>query len=270
MMKRQSILVLVTTILLFFSISPQDVEADIYFDDGQTHNINYPINEDVWVDYQAPGMQTTANWLDGATTPQGIDLRAYQDSTVNFSGGWLGDDLWALQNSKVTVSGGTVDGILFAGGHSRVTIYFMALSSALRAFENTQVSVFGGKIGGPGSEFMVGERGQVTLFGGQIRGPYRIDGNGTLTIHGSDFRLDGQSVGYGELTSVLGGFATDDPSRHLTGTLASGEPIDNDFYIGHDAKIVLTPVPGAVILGSIGLAFAGWRLRRENEKEEKL
>jgi hypothetical protein len=34
--------------------------GDIYLNDGATHNINYTVNDYVWVDYQAPGMQTGA------------------------------------------------------------------------------------------------------------------------------------------------------------------------------------------------------------------
>ena len=90
-----------------------------------------------------------------------------------------------------------------------------------------------------------------------------VDAAGILTIHGSDFAVDGEPFGYGELTSILGGAHWDEPSRYLTGTLVSGEPIDNGSYIGHDGKIVLVPAPGAVLLGSIGLGFVGWlRTRR--------
>ena len=72
--------------------------------------------------------------------------------------------------------------------------------------------------------------------------------SGVISIHGSDFAVDGVPFGYGELTSILGGSPWDEPNRNLTGTLASGEPINNGFYIGYDAKIVLVPAP----------AFPGW------------
>ena len=47
--------------------------------------------------------------------------------------------------------------------------------------------------------------------------------------------------------------------------LANGDVLDNPFYIGNDAKIVLSPVPlpSAVLLGALGLGTAGWRLRRQ-------
>lgn len=85
-MKRPSVLVL--TSILVVLLSNLRVVADLYFDDGLLHNINYTVNDDVWVDYLAPGMQTTVNWLVGAISPDGVHLRAYEDSKVNFLGGW--------------------------------------------------------------------------------------------------------------------------------------------------------------------------------------
>jgi len=237
--------------------------ADIYLSDGKVHSIDYAVNEEVWVDYQAPGVQTEVNWRDGAITPQGIDLRAFADSTVNFAGGWLGDDLWALENSHVTISGGAIDGRLHADGHANVTMYDGRIAQVLYAVGNAEVSIFGGSIGGPGSEFMVFGRSQVTVLGGEINGILRIEGDGILNLQGSDFAVDGQPFGYGELTNLLGGGATNDPLRYLTGTLADGGSIANNFYIGHDARIVLSPVPvpSAVLLGILGLGTASWRLR---------
>lgn len=80
----------------------------------------------------------------------------------------------------------------------------------------------------------------------------RIDDSATLTIYGSDFAFDGQPFGYGELTSILGGSYSNEPSRHLSGTLANGNSIDNDFYIGSDVSIVLTHEPSMLLLLGLG------------------
>ncbi len=55
-----------------------------------------------------------------------------------------------------------------------------------------------------------------------------------------------------------------EPYRTLTGTLASGDLINNQFRIGENAtiKLVSIPVPSAVILGSLGLTFSGWLLHK--------
>lgn len=56
--------------------------------DGQIHNIDYYISDSLWVDYQAPGIQTTVNFLDSSR----IDywLEAYEDSRINLIGEHLG------------------------------------------------------------------------------------------------------------------------------------------------------------------------------------
>jgi len=76
-----------------------------------------------------------------------------------------------------------------------------------------------------------------------------------MQIFGSDFAVDGEPFGYGELTSILGGDPGYEPHRRLTGTLASGELFNNQFKIGYDARIVLIPEPATMALLGIGLLF---------------
>ena len=74
----------------------------------------------------------------------------------------------------------------------------------------------------------------------------------TLTIYGSNFAIDGSSVGFGVITSMLGGDYGNEPYRRLTGTLANGDIINNQFQIGNDAKIVLVPEPTMLLLLGLG------------------
>ena len=67
-----------------------------------------------------------------------------------------------------------------------------------------------------------------------------------------DFAIDGVPVGYGQLTSILGGAAPNDPVRHITGTLADGSFINNDFYVGGNATVVLIPEPATLFLLGLG------------------
>jgi hypothetical protein len=93
---------------------------------------------------------------------------------------------------------------------------------------------------------------QVDISGGVI-GSYLVFWDSAIvTIHGSNFAVDGQAFDYGELASIYGGSTSLEPVRRLTGTLVSGEPIDNHFYIGHDAKIFLVPEPTTLLLLGLG------------------
>jgi hypothetical protein len=79
-----------------------------------------------------------------------------------------------------------------------------------------------------------------------------LDTNAKLTIHGSDFAIDGTPFGFGEITSILGSDCGDEPSRRLTGTLANGDIINSQFQIGNSASIVLVPEPATLLLLGLG------------------
>jgi len=242
-MKRQSILVLaivVTLVALF--ICPHSAVAVVTFDDGGTHDIDYQINESIWVDYGTSDITTTVNWLHGGLLPSPYNLESYRHSIVNIYGGSIGGLLVALENSQVTIFGGSILDWLYA-------------------YHSSQVTIYGGSI----ARFSTFHDSRVSIFGGFIGGDITAGRNGVLTIYGSGFAIDGQTVDYGEVTSIFGSANYyNEPRRHLTGILASGELIDNDFYIGDDAKIVLAPIPapGALVLGSIGVGFVTWLRRR--------
>ena len=94
----------------------------IEFKDGGTYNINYPVCDDVWVDYQAPGMQTTVNFLAGAEIPHPYTLQGYNNSRFNISGGYL-SYLDAYDSSQVTILlGGWVGGYVFPHSSSKVVM----------------------------------------------------------------------------------------------------------------------------------------------------
>ena len=68
-------------------------------------------------------------------------------------------------------------------------------------------------------------------------------GDAAALIYGSDFAIDGTPVGYGNITSILGGDYTNEPYRTLTGTLQNGDILNNQFRIGDTAQITLVPEP---------------------------
>jgi hypothetical protein len=243
----------------------------VYFSDGGTHNIDYEISDDVWVDWEAPGVHTRVNWLSGAVTP-GF-LRGYEDSIIKISGGSvyelyacdnsqvtmsdgsIGRALWATGNSQVMMSGGSVSGHLLAHESGKITMSGGSVNS-LYAYGSSQATLSGGSVSGllfayeSGKITMSGgwvnslsayHSSQVTMSGGTVESPFVLSEAAILAIYGSNFAIDGTPFGFGEITSIFGGDYSNDPFRRLTGTLANGDIINNQFLIGYDAKIVLSP-----------------------------
>ncbi len=266
-------------VIVLFLAGPQAM-ALTQFKDGQTHDINYEIADDVWVDYESPGMQTTVNWLDGGEMLPSYTLEAYEDSRINIFGGSIDYDFFAYDNTRLIISGGSIGDDLhiydntqvnMSGGHimddfttygsSHVIMSGGSIGYFLRANNNSQVKISGGTIA---DDLYSLDNTLVTLSGGSIGDELRADDNGIIKIQGSEFLLDGQPFDYGELTSILGGYFVNEPCRHLNGKLSNGGLIDNDFYIGHDAKIILIPEPATLLLLGFGCfpILSGLRRKR--------
>jgi hypothetical protein len=133
--------------------------------------------------------------------------------------------------------------VLFSGG---------SVGDMVAAWGMSNVSVTGGSMG----TLNIQNEALMTLSGGIFT--QNIDTHNIITIVGRDFAVDGQPFGYG----ILDTGGTDYFDGILSGTLSNGDPVNNMFQIRRDGQIILTPVPSAVVLGSLGLTFSGWLLRR--------
>jgi len=203
--------------------------------DGGTHTIDFAVFEEVEVYDSLTGDPTTVNLVTGGS----IDhrLRVFGNSQVNVSDGYITLDLYAYDNSQVTFSGGTITAGLYGFQNSYIA-FSGGLINDLRVYDNSQIDFTGGMIA-------------VDMRAGWYEfGPH----TGVITIYGSDFNYP-----LGDITASFG---------RLTGILANGDLIDNDFYIYDNAAIVLVPAPGAILLGTIGLSFSGWFLRKHKELKE--
>jgi hypothetical protein len=123
----------------------------------------------------------------------------------------------------------------------------------LSAHESSAITVTGGTV--ENSYLRADASSTVTMSGGTVEDELAADGASTITIVGSGFMVDGMPVPYGDLTAL---------TATLTGTLASGDPIDNVFYQGggsYTGTITLTlpiniGVPALSLEGKLALAVA--------------
>ena len=209
------------------------------------------------------------------SSPHKVQLQPYEDSRITVSGGSVGELFSVYGNSQIIISAGSLYG-LQALNNSQIVFSGGSISHNLYGYDGSHIEMTGGVVNG---QIKVRNEGQMQIYGGFVDG--RIwatglsqiffsggavvddlvaDSFSVLTIYGSDFAVDSQPFGYGELVSILGGDYGDESTRHLSGTLANGDQLDNNFYIGHDASIVLVPEPATLLL--LGLGASMLRRRR--------
>jgi len=286
-MKRQSIVVMIILLTLIF-LNLTTVKANIYLDDGLVHNISsqFP-HGNVYIDYQAPGMGTTINLLPGGRI-SGSPIRAYNDCNFNMLGGLIdaSGNLYAYDNTQITFSSGAItNGGLFLYDNTETTFSGGSMTN-LGTNQNSMLSMFGGTItqqlmvdgsseatvsgGAIGIRLVAGGSSLLTITGGDLgysttSSEILATGSSVVTLIGSNFAVNGQDIGYGILTSISGSTYGDEPWRHLSGTLLSGDDFSMFFKIAYDAKIVTIPAPSALILVIIGLGCSSWKLRKHKE-----
>ena len=236
---------------LAFVLSTPQTEAIVIFDDGQTHEVNWSITEYVMVrDDMFFGRPTIVNILpDGRLSGSnyiGISIIVFDNSYVNIFGGSIVNNLSANNTSQVTFSTGYIDSLSLHGSSlamiSGGTIGYAqhaSLGSSLWVYDSSQVNISAGTIFG---DLKVHDNSEVTISGGSIAGS--IDsgaqgGDALITFEGLHFAINGTPVGYGEYNT--GG--SDYVHGTLTGTLANGDMLDNEFSIRGDSRIVLVEVP---------------------------
>jgi len=280
MMKR----IFLFTVLLVFVVTGI-AGAWTQFNDGSVRNIDYRIDDDVWVDFGLPGMGTTVNFLNGGGVFD-FTLQGHEDSIINIVGGQMStrfhlhdrsqgsiisgsiNKLEIYDNSQMKISGGDI-GNIDNSSNSQMTIsggniadmdnssgqismsggYIYSLTNS----GNSQMTVSGGSI-----EHLNGYgNSQLNMSGGIIDEKIMLQYSSILKVFGLNFFIDGTPIGYGEIESVLGEGTADEPFRILSGTLASGEAINNIFLLGNSAKIILAPVPVPSTLFLLGFGLLG-------------
>ena len=122
--------VLFCLIISLFIFSWQ-LQANVVFEDGLWHTINYTINDNVIVDYDKPGVGTTVEILNGGWIKGSIS--AYSDSHLIISGGIVDSSVGVFSNGNLSIYGGNIAGV-GTGGYSHLEIYDGTISMAIRRF----------------------------------------------------------------------------------------------------------------------------------------
>jgi len=176
-------------------------------------------------------------------------MDTYDNSHFTLSTGTSLDQIRSFGSSTATISGGSAVWIS-AYANSRVTMTGGQIE-CLDAFENSIVDMTGGHVenlgawgdsavnitGGSLTSLDAYENGCIDIFGGEFYGIY-TNGSGLIKLYGTDFNYN-----YGFITDMTG---------TLTGTLASGDFIQINFFRYNDGAILLVPEPATLLLLGLG------------------
>ncbi len=162
---------------------------------------------------QSPGDPSDAEMVTRGTVEA---FFAFDTSTITMLGGQVARHMQAMDGADIAVMGGTIG--LYLG-----------------AFATSTVSLHGGSVG---TFLATDHQAVLSWYGGSVGGRLQADGTSVLNVYGYGFRVDGNPVPAGPISAERG---------DLTGTLASGEPIDQ-FFIhrgptsGYTGTIVLNEI----------------------------
>jgi len=227
--KKMRTRLLFLTLLLFLLTSAQ---ATVIFNDGQAHNVDYQITEQVEVrNNPSTNKPTVLNLLSGSSFS--LSVKAYDSSSTNLSGGSVYGSLQLYDYATAQISSGSITYQLMADG-------------------NNYIDFCGGNVG----EFVIAyNSATVKMSGGSVGLGFRINYDSVVVIQGDNFLVNGQTVEYGEIKSLLGGSHFDEPTRSLSGMLSSGETLNTNFWIGQNGRIILEPIPEPATFLLLGLGI---------------
>jgi hypothetical protein len=201
----KSIVICLISLVLLSSVHSAS-GTTIDFNDGRIHDINYIVANSVTLDYMCPAIQTILNILPGANIS---GVYVYGNAIASMSGGTISSGSYSgFDNGRLSLTGGVAQ--------------YIGVSNSSRA----------AMLGGQTVELQGWNNGQLSLSGGTITDFFAFRNYSTLIICGSGFQINGIPVEYGQYNGT----------GHITGNLANGGTIDNNFYLYNSAKIKLVPI----------------------------
>lgn len=206
----------------------------------------------------------TVNYLDSWNT----SIATIYGGTVGGGGG--GDDVNAWDSSIIQLLGGNVTGFLNAGDYSTVSMVGGTVGFDFDSWFESNAALSGGTVTG---DLDAWDSSNMLWEGGVLGGELFAGDAATLTISGTDFKVDGVPVAFGDLSAMTG---------VLTGTLKYGDPINHVFFQGgydyysNGSQLMtgtitlVVPEPTTVLLQGVALLSLGMIAGKRRSAEQKV
>lgn len=236
---KKTLLMMTVMSLIVLAMQSKRTEAIIIYDDGGVHTIDSFIDDSVDVYNDAVGNFTTVNVVNG---------------------GFINRHLAGLENSRIKLYGGRVETMLTGWDNAQIEVLGGEVGDHLITYNDSHADLSGGSI--LGALGLIGNS-TANWSGTSVGTAFQLEHNSHLTIWGSDFAIDGISVGYGDIINTgeyVNSYGAAYSMGTLTGILDNGNTINNTYYIYNNAYMTLTPEPTTLSL----LLLGGAILRRFN------
>ena len=144
-------------------------------------------------------------------------VEAYNNAAVTLAGGIISEYIYGYDNAVITFNDGLTGMDIAVYDNATVNMAGGFLGGDLVANNTAVINMTGGSVG----QLIADNDSTITWSGGSVGTAISVYGNGRIFLDGTNFRINGQVLGYG-----------DNLSNFVTLTEAQGEDSEEDYYIG--------------------------------------
>lgn len=187
----------------------------------------------------------------------------YNHSTVNMSGGSVGNaGVSFSDDSSFTMSCGNIFGSVWVSEDASANISGGWIQDSLLLRDDVTVTMSGGSFNG---RLEARHDTTITMAGGAFGGILEVLQNSTIYLDGTDFEINGIPLengdklsDFGRLVGSPGDLVLDYYTGTITGTLANGTVLNNEFKISNIGwfegvgDIIIIPEPCSLALLGLG------------------